>query len=97
MNLDSGLDYGIDVCADELTSDALEASAEDLRALANGLRQLQSPAEIRRALTSVASLDNVDDYAAMVSRGFEQIRDWLRETASPKLCEAAGLVKVGHA
>lgn len=97
MQLDAGADYGIDVCADELNIESDETSAEDLRALVSGLRQFSSLAEIRRALCSVAHLEDIDEYSAMVDRGFEQIRNWLRSEASVNLCRAAGLTKVSHA
>jgi len=63
-NLDSGDDYGIDVCADELTVESEGISADDLRAVASGLNHFNTDAGIRRAITSVALVQPIGDYVS---------------------------------
>jgi hypothetical protein len=48
--LDSGKDYGIDVCSDELTVDSDRTSADDLRALTSALRHFGNEAQIRKGI-----------------------------------------------
>lgn len=95
--LDSGKDYGIDVCKNELTVESDHESANDLRALTSGLRQFENNSKIRRSITSVASVKPVDDYVSLVQRGLDEVRTWIAEKASPKLREAAGIGNAKHA
>ena len=68
-NLDSGKDYGIDVCADELTVDSEKMSADDVRAVTSGLRHFDTDASIRKAITSVALVQPINDYVHLVPEG----------------------------
>jgi 7-cyano-7-deazaguanine synthase in queuosine biosynthesis len=95
--LDSGKEYGVDVCSDELTVSSNLTSADDLRALTSGLRQFTTDASIRRAITAVALVEPLDDYIALVNRGFAEIRAWIRDKGSASLREAAGIQNAGHA
>jgi 7-cyano-7-deazaguanine synthase in queuosine biosynthesis len=90
-NLDSGKDYGVDVCADELTVDSEKMSADDLRAVTSGLRHFDTDASIRKAITSVALVQPVNDYVHLVRRGLSEVRRWIAERGSAKLREAAGI------
>lgn len=87
--LDSGKDYGIDVCVNELTVDSDRASADDLRALTSGLRHFTSDVQIRKGITSVAHVQPIDDYVALVQRGLIEMRNWIGDKGSTKLRAAA--------
>jgi hypothetical protein len=95
--LDSGKDYGVDVCKNELTVDSDRMSADDLRALTSGLRHFENDSEIRRAVTSVASVKPINDYVALVRRGLAEVRGWITEKGSAKLRKAAGIGIAKHA
>jgi 7-cyano-7-deazaguanine synthase in queuosine biosynthesis len=89
--LDSGKDYGIDVCADELTVDSDLASADDLRAVTSGLRRFKDAKTIRRAIVSVAVVQPIDDYVDLVRRGLNELRAWIADKGSKGLRTAAGI------
>lgn len=95
--LDSGEEYGIDVCSDEITVSSDWESANDLRALTSGIRQFNSDAAIRRAITGVAPVHELDNYVAMVSRGLTEIRTWIHDKGSASLRSASGIPEGGHA
>jgi len=95
--LDSGKEYGIDVCSDELTVTSHLISADDIRALTSGLRQFTTDAHIRRAITAVARVEPLDEYLALVNRGLAEIRAWIHDRGSASLREAAGIRKTRHA
>jgi hypothetical protein len=89
--LDSGKDYGVDVCANELTVDSDRTSADDLRALTSGLRHFENDARIRKAITSVARVQPIEDYVGLVRRGLAEARSWIASKGSAKLRQAAGI------
>jgi 7-cyano-7-deazaguanine synthase in queuosine biosynthesis len=95
--LDSGKQYGIDVCSDELTVNSDRASADDLRAVTNGLRHFNSDANIRKAIMSVARVEPLDGYVNLVRRGLDELRNWITEKGSVSLRRAAGVLEDGHA
>jgi hypothetical protein len=95
--LDSGDDYGIDVCADELTVESEGISADDLRAVASGLNHFNTDAGIRRAITSVALVQPIGDYVSLVRRGLDELRRWIADKGSIKLRKAAGISDGRHA
>jgi hypothetical protein len=84
-------DYGIDVCANELTVESDRESADDLRALASSLRRFTNDGEIRKAITSVAVVQPINDYVGLVRRGLTEARNWITDKGSAKLCKAAGI------
>lgn len=90
-NLDSGGEYGVDVCSDELTIESDRISANDLRAVTGGLRHFNTEASIRKAVSVVASMEPMKDYVALVQRGFDELRSWIRDQGSPSLQIAAGI------
>ena len=96
-NLDSGKDYGFDVCADELTADSDRSSADDLRALASALRHFESDVQIRRGIASVACVQPIDDYVSLVQRGLAEVRSWIAETGSSRLRKTTGVGDGKHA
>lgn len=93
--LDTGTDYGIDVCQDEL--DSGRTSGDDLRALLDALSVYKTSAAIRRAILNVARVEPLDDYVALVARGLEQIRSWLAEKGSASIRKQIGLPSLNHA
>jgi hypothetical protein len=94
---DSGKEYGIDVCSDELTIDSQVTSADDLRALTSGLQRFTSDASIRKAITEVALVEPLDQYVALVQRGFTELRNWIRDKGSVSLRTAVAIRETGHA
>ena len=95
--LDSGTDYGVDVCLDELTVDSDRMSADDLRAVTSGLRHFDDDKSIRRAITSIALVRPIDDYVGLVRRGLAELRSWIAAKGSASLREAAGISDTSHA
>jgi len=89
--IDAGKDYGIDVCANELTVDSDHESADDLRALISALRRFTNDGEIRKAITSVAVVQPINDYVGLVRRGLTEARNWITDKGSAKLRKAAGI------
>jgi hypothetical protein len=89
--LDSGKDYGVDVCTNELTVNSDRTSADDLRALSSGLRHFKSDASIRKAITSVARVEPIEGYVELVRRGLTEVRSWIASKGSAKLRQAAGI------
>lgn len=96
-NLDSGKDYGIDVCADELMVDSEGISADDLRAVTSGLRHFDTDASIRKAITSVALVQPINEYVDLVQRGLNELRSWIADKGSTKLRKAVGISDGKHA
>jgi len=95
--LDSGKDYGIDVCSDELTVESGDISADDLRAVTSGLRRFHTEMDIRRAITGVALVQPINDYVDLVRRGLTEVRSWMAEKGSASLRSAAGILDSEHA
>jgi hypothetical protein len=95
--LDSGKDYGIDVCSNELTVDSSATSADDLRAVTSGLMRFKTDASIRKAIAGVAPAKPLDAYVNLVQRGLTELRTWIAEKGSASLRTAADIPKGGHA
>jgi hypothetical protein len=91
--LDSGEDYGIDVCTNELTIESDRESADDLRAFTSSLSHLQSDKDIRKGITSVARVQPIDDYVSLVRRSLAEARYWIGDKGPAKLGKAAGIDK----
>ena len=89
--LDSGEDYGIDVCSNELTVDSSAMSADDLRAVTSGLRRFNTDTSIRKAITGVAPAEPLDAYVNLVQRGLTELRTWIAEKGSASLRAAADI------
>jgi 7-cyano-7-deazaguanine synthase in queuosine biosynthesis len=90
--LDEGRKYGIDICEGELPIDDEGDSADDLRAMLDFLLARRSAEEISRDIRSIAPVRRLPEYAAMVERGFEEIRSLIRDKAKPSIRRAAGIV-----
>lgn len=92
--MDQGRSYGIDVCQGELPLEDSGDTADDLRAVVDYLYTSKSRDQIARELIAVAPLANVDKYAAMVHRGFDEIRTLFTDKATLPIQRAAGIKKV---
>lgn len=86
--LDAGQNYGIDVCSGELNLSSDLDSADDLRAVVDALGTFRSDGSIRRALRNVAPIEPIDEYVGLIHRGFDQIREWIRDSHSKELIKA---------
>ncbi len=95
--LDSGKQYGIDVCKDELTVNSDRDSADDLRAVTSGLRHFNTEASIRKAIMSVARVEPLGGYVDLVHRGLKELQTWIADTGSVSLRRAAGISDDRHA
>jgi hypothetical protein len=93
LGCDAGLEYGIDVCADELTVSSPFDSADDVRALTSCIRANRTVPEISKAIAAVAPIGPLDAYSAMVKRGHDQIRTWIKDQGSKSLRQAAAITK----
>jgi len=91
--LDLGLSYGIDVCAGELPLDDEGDSGDDLRAIVDFLSAHKTADEIAREISAVAPLEDINQYAALVERGFNEVRSFFRDKATASLQQAAGIKK----
>lgn len=92
-----GLDhetYGRDICAEEVPIDSDYAYADDFRACISFLRNGYSKDEIAALLLENGRLDTsrLYDYAGIVDRAMEEIRDLLRDKATDQVKRRAGLL-----
>jgi hypothetical protein len=71
--------------------DSDRASADDLRAVTSGLRRFNDQQTIRKAITSVAVVQPIDDYVNLVRRGLDELRVWIADKGSKALRTAAGM------
>ena len=94
----AGLDsesYGLDLCKGEVDfNDASERGPADLRACMSFLRNNHTPDQIKRLLLSNGTLEisKMDEYADLVVRAFDEIRQLLREKARKDIRRMAGIV-----
>lgn len=77
--LDRGRSYGIDVCRGEMTIDDQLASADDLRALIDFLRDNKTAGELAREVLRTAPVERLTEVAGMLERGFDEIRTLFRD------------------
>lgn len=91
--LDLGLSYGIDVCAGELPLDDEGDSGDDLRAIVDFLSADKTADEIGREISAVAPLGDISHYAALIERGFNEVRSLFRDKGTSSLQRAAGIQK----
>lgn len=89
--LDDGLEYGLDVCRDELSTSSERKSANDLRAMTDFLSQTMSVAELADEAARIAPTPRLDERAAMLARGFDEVRDLFRDKGGDALQRAAGV------
>jgi 7-cyano-7-deazaguanine synthase in queuosine biosynthesis len=94
----AGLDsesYGLDLCKGEVDfNDASERGPADLRACMSFLRNNYTPDEIKRFLLSNGTLEigKMNEYAGLVVRAFDEIRQLLRDKARKDIQRMAGIV-----
>jgi 7-cyano-7-deazaguanine synthase in queuosine biosynthesis len=77
---DSGLKYGIDVLADEMTVDDPRESANDLRALVDFLRHTPTHSSLRKKIVAIAPVDDLEAHVSMACRGFAEVKQWLESS-----------------
>jgi hypothetical protein len=93
-----GLDserYGLDFCKGEVDFNATnEQGPSDLRACMSFLRRNHSSEQIKGFLLAngVLEIGKMDEYAALISRAFEEIRQLLRDKARKDMRRMAGIV-----
>lgn len=94
----AGLDsesYGLDVCKGDVDfNDATEKGPADLRACMSFLRKNYTPDQIKRFLLSNGTLEigKMDEYADLVIRASDEIRQLLRDKARKDIRRMAGIV-----
>jgi hypothetical protein len=88
---DRGRDYGFDVCAGELGLDV--DIADDLRAVLDCLRHVQTPEAIHDRVVVTGPLDPEERrrFSPMVGRGLGELRDLVATKGSAELRERAGI------
>jgi hypothetical protein len=91
----AGLDqrrlYGIDVCGGEIAIDDEGDSADDLRAILDFLSNQKTMMEISREIKAVAPVNNLEEYSAMIKRGFDELRALFHDQATLVIRQAANL------
>ena len=92
--LDDGKSYGFDICDGELQVDDDLDSANDLRAIVNVIRQNLKIEDYARKLIGAAPLDELDEKANLISRGFDEIKVLFREKGEKALLRDAKLTPV---
>lgn len=86
---DDGTAYGIDVCGSELPEH--RQSARDLVAMRDCLRQRKTVATIAEEIITSGPVDHLAERAAVVSRGFDEIRMLIRDKGDSRQKRLAGL------
>jgi len=90
--LDNGQDYGFDICEGELSIDDPGESANDLRALIDCLSDNYGSADLARLIPQVAHIDNIDQYAQVAHRGFQEIKSLFENKGNEKLHSALNIL-----
>jgi hypothetical protein len=62
-----------------------------LRALTSALRRFTNDGEIRKGITSVARVQPIDDYVALVRWELIEASDWITDKGSATFRKAAGI------
>ncbi len=89
--LDNGLQYGFDVCESEMTVNHDGESADDLRAMIAFLHANKSDGDLAREAALIAPTSHLDMRAAMLGRGFEEVRNLIRAKGNAALRQVAGV------
>ena len=91
----AGLDvpshYGIDVLQDELNLSDESESISDFLAVLNMLNSGKTRDDFKKDILSVANVDKLDERAAMIERGFEEIRLLVRQKGSRAVKRLTGI------
>jgi len=72
--IDDGLNYGFDICRDELKIEDLVKRANDLRAMINFINEKYNVTDLARLISQVANIENIDKYAVFAHRGYDEIK-----------------------
>lgn len=93
INLDDGERYGLDVCRGEVdVNHNMLDSADDFRAMLDMLGSGKKAADFVSDILSVAMVDRIDERAAMIERGFEEVRALIGAKGSREIRRSAGVV-----
>ncbi len=94
IGLDTGEDYGRDICKGEVNLDFDKRLADDFRALVSFLHRDVSEQEIAYLLLSNGNIEvtRLLEYADVVARLMDEVRAWLRDKATDEIKRRAGLV-----
>lgn len=77
--LDDGLEYGYDIGRNEINFNTQNETKLDILALSYFLNQKLNLEKLKREIKLMAKVDNIDDIANMLERGYEEIRKYLNE------------------
>jgi len=93
-----GLDtevFGRDICLGEVELDSTEGLADDFRAYVSFMSNSPTIKEISDLLLANGNLDisRLPDYGDVVSRALEEIRSLLRDKATPRVKQRAGITR----
>ena len=94
VGLDNGADYGRDICAGDVNLDYDKRLADDLRALLSFLRRDISQQEIACLLLANGNIKvaRLHEYADIVARSMNEVRNLLQDKGSDEIKRRAGLV-----
>ena len=88
---DSGDDYGIDVCAGEISPRIAEDSGDDLRAVLSFLSERRNVQDLASDILRVASVSDLSGSASMVNRGADEIRTLFGDKGNAEIRLDAGI------
>lgn len=91
IGLDDGMQYGIDVCAGELSVLGSADSGDDLRAVLDFVAQGKTASELQREIVRVARITDPAAAASMLVRGFDEIRAVISAKAKPDVKKLSGI------
>ncbi|MDD2906157.1 MAG: hypothetical protein PHH41_02135 [Sulfurimonas sp.] len=83
--LDDGLEYGYDIGRDEISFNTKNETKLDILALSYFLNQKLDLNKLKREIKLMAKVDNIDDIANMLERGYEEIKKYLNDKGSDNI------------
>lgn len=95
VGLDTGADYGLDICVGDVNLDRDKRLADDLRALLSFLRRDISEQKIACLLLANGSTEvsRLQEYADIVARSMDEVQAWLQDKCTDEqIRQRAGLV-----
>lgn len=90
LTLDDGLEYGYDIGRNEINFNTQNETKLDILALSYFLNQKLNLEKLKREIKLIAKVDNIDDIANMLERGYEEIREYLNDKGSD------GIIRLLH-
>ena len=94
VGLDTGTDYGLDICVGDVNLDYDKRLADDLRALLSFLRRDISQQKIACLLLANGNIKvaRLHEYADIVARSMNEVRNLLQDKGNERIKRHAGLV-----